>query len=613
MLSLHQKQTLWSGDQPVLGAKIKLIARPGTGKTQTVTSYGIDLASSGAGLKKYQGIAMLSYTNVAKQEINKRIQQLNSGHELLSYPHYIGTFDSFINNFIFLPFGQRFMGSGVRPKLVGEPFGVWNGLPESAPNHRAHSMYFDCFTFSKEGAIKKLTSTKYVNGTSRRLPTDNTKIINMKNEMFQRGFALQADANYIAYKLLEQNKDLRQLIVGRFPIIIIDEAQDLTETQHAILDLLLNNTPALQSCILVGDNAQAIYEWNTARPDLLTNKEGFQLEKLTETFRCSQNICNLLNAITSDQYSISPAGKNATYPDEVEITEIDFNDTDHIEAVYTDFLEHIQSKDPHDEKRIKVAILARSKSLLATIKSVVIGHGTAESPIFQEKSSRDLLRIIHYIQKNNWHKAWLAYERYWKNLKELDDLEDIASKINQQVFAQQDYDPKAYRKSGMALLKKMFSASSSFNTVGELASIPIDLEIRGYFPTINKNQADFSGFVVRSGGDVSISDLFSNESEKDPILVHFPNNKIGELHIGTVHSVKGETYDGVLYFSKDTTKHSRERCDQPGNAWKKILTHDIELCEDKRIVYVALSRTAQSLWIAGEAEVCEVFSGMINS
>lgn len=612
MLSQHQKQTLWNNDKPILGAKVKLIARPGTGKTQTVSSYAIDLAANPIGLKAYQGIAMLSYTNVAKNEISKRVQQLNTGHELLDYPNYIGTFDSFINNFIFLPFGHRFMGAGIRPRLVGEPFGVWSGLLESAPNHRTHSMYFDCFSFAKDGTIKKLLTSKYVNGTSRRLPTDNNKITNMKNEMFERGFALQADANYIALKLLEQHKDLRRLVAGRFPILIIDEAQDLTEIQHAIIDLLLDGDDRLKSCVLVGDNAQAIYEWNTARPDLLTNKQDFQSEKLVETFRCSQSVCNLLNAITDDDYSISPAGKNLTYLDDIDISEIDFSDTDQIEATYTSFLEHIQDKEPHDGIKLKVAMLARPKALIATIKSVVLGQQVIETPIFQEKSSKDFLRIVYYCQKNNWHKAWSSYERYWKNLKNKNDTDDLVDNINLEVFSQDDYDAKVFRRNVIVLLKKISDQTATFTNVSELSSINTDADLKRFFPTITKNIADFTGFVARSGGDTSISDLYANEQEKDPITIHFPNGKMGELHIGTVHSVKGETYDGVLYFSKDTTKHSRERCDQSGNAWKKILAHDIQLCEDKRIVYVALSRTAQTLWIAGESEVCEAFTTLIE-
>lgn len=612
MLSPHQKQTLWNSDKPILGAKVKLIARPGTGKTQTVSSYAIDLASSPTGLKAYQGIAMLSYTNVAKQEISKRVQQLNAGYELLDYPNYIGTFDSFINNFIFLPFGHRFMGAGIRPTFVGEPFGVWSGLLESAPNHRMHSMYFDCFSFSKDGTIKKLLTSKYVNGTVRRLPVDNNKITNMKNEMFERGFALQADANYIALKLLEQHKDLRRLVTGRFPIVIIDEAQDLTEIQHAIVDLLLDGDDGLRSCVLVGDNAQAIYEWNTARPDLLTNKQGFQLEKLVETFRCSQSVCNLLNAITDDDYSISPAGRNLTYADDINISVIDFSDTDQIEATYASFLEHIQDKEPHDDIKLKVAILARPKTLIATIKSVILGQQVTEAPIFQEKSSKDFLRIVHYCQKNNWHKAWSAYEKYWKNLKNTNDDDGLIDNINLEVFSQDDYDAKTFRRNVIVLLKKISDQTAGFSNVSELSNINADVDLKRFFPTITKNIADFAGFVARSGGDMPVSDLYSNEQEKDPTIIHFPNGKLGELHIGTVHSVKGETYDGVLYFSKDITKHSRERCDQSGNAWKKILTHDIQLCEDKRIVYVALSRTAQTLWIAGESEVCEAFTALVE-
>ena len=221
----------------------------------------------------------------------------------------------------------------------------------------------------------------------------------------------------------------------------------------------------------------------------------------------------------------------------------DSGDTDQIEAAYTSFLEYIQHKEPHDDKMLKIAILARPKSLIATIKSVVLGEEVIETPIFQEKSSKDFLRIIYYCQKNNWHKAWSAYERYWKNLKDKTEIDDLADSINHEVFNQDNYDAKTYRKNVIILLKKISEQAALFTKVSELSVLSADTDLKRYFLTIIKNTTDFAGFVARSGGDTSISDLFSNEQEKDPILVHFPNGKLGELHIGTVHSVKGETYD----------------------------------------------------------------------
>ncbi|MCA1606556.1 MAG: hypothetical protein LC775_14060, partial [Acidobacteria bacterium] len=68
------------------------------------------------------GMAVLSYTNVAKDELEAKICQRSVASGLLSTPHFVGTIDSFINQYVFLPFGSRRMGyTGGRPRLVGEP------------------------------------------------------------------------------------------------------------------------------------------------------------------------------------------------------------------------------------------------------------------------------------------------------------------------------------------------------------------------------------------------------------------------------------------------------------------------------------------------------------
>lgn len=107
----------------VLSTSTRLIVRacPGSGKTYTVAAKLKERIKSWDLL--HSGIATLSFTNVAWQEIGNCMQ--SDVNKYVAYPHFLGTLDSFINKNIFLPFGHYLMKCGKRPMLVGEPHGVW--------------------------------------------------------------------------------------------------------------------------------------------------------------------------------------------------------------------------------------------------------------------------------------------------------------------------------------------------------------------------------------------------------------------------------------------------------------------------------------------------------
>ena len=88
--------------------KFVLLACPGSGKTFTVAHR---LAKR---LKEqnfsHAGIATLSFTNVAHEEISQQLQELGCP-AVPPYPHFLGTIDHFINTWIFLPFGHLVMNA----------------------------------------------------------------------------------------------------------------------------------------------------------------------------------------------------------------------------------------------------------------------------------------------------------------------------------------------------------------------------------------------------------------------------------------------------------------------------------------------------------------------
>jgi superfamily I DNA/RNA helicase len=80
-------------------------ACPGSGKTTVLIAKLAILAKKW----KYRtrGLCVLSHTNAARKIIENRLGNSSEGRRLLSYPHFIGTIHSFVNEFLAIPCLER--------------------------------------------------------------------------------------------------------------------------------------------------------------------------------------------------------------------------------------------------------------------------------------------------------------------------------------------------------------------------------------------------------------------------------------------------------------------------------------------------------------------------
>ena len=76
--------------------RIVLCAVPGSGKTFIVAKKLISYLKEWKYL--HRGVAALSFTNVASDEIKRQITDSSQKTSEMGYPHFVGTLDSFINN-----------------------------------------------------------------------------------------------------------------------------------------------------------------------------------------------------------------------------------------------------------------------------------------------------------------------------------------------------------------------------------------------------------------------------------------------------------------------------------------------------------------------------------
>ena len=74
------------------------------------------------------------------------------------------------------------------------------------------------------------------------------------------------DQMVYAYTMLRKSPQLLEHFQNLYPYICVDEAQDTSKIQHAIITLLASKT---ENLFMVGDEDQSIYGFRAAYPEAL--------------------------------------------------------------------------------------------------------------------------------------------------------------------------------------------------------------------------------------------------------------------------------------------------------------------------------------------------------
>ena len=227
-------------------------ACPGSGKTTLLVAKLAILAARWS--PRHQGICVLSHTNAARNEIGDRLSASATAGSLMRYPHFVGTIHSFVNEFLATPW-LRSLGYPVRVVdthiTLSKRFGAlaykWRlamdkrGLGLSALTYDAAD-----FTSDKRGGLGVHTDTYQA-------------MVAVCRETSEQGYFCFDEMFVWANQLLDRNPGVAADLRRRFPLVFIDEAQDNSELQSAILHRIFcaGDGPARRQRF--GDSNQAIY------------------------------------------------------------------------------------------------------------------------------------------------------------------------------------------------------------------------------------------------------------------------------------------------------------------------------------------------------------------
>ena len=114
-----------------------------------------------------------------------------------------------------------------------------------------------------------------------------------------------SDIAHFAIKILEENTDVATAYRNKYSEIMIDEYQDTSHVQEAMLRLLSKNGDGSNNLFMVGDIKQSIYGFRLADPSLFLEKyiayadvaNPHQLIRLKENFRSRGEVLSFTNEV----------------------------------------------------------------------------------------------------------------------------------------------------------------------------------------------------------------------------------------------------------------------------------------------------------------------------
>ena len=574
-LTLKQKEIV-----DCIEPRIVVKACPGSGKTYSVSARLANLILNKG--FKHSGIAVISFTNTAGNEIKKSLSE-NYNIQNIGYPHFLGTIDSFINKHIFLPFGHLIMGCKSRPEVVGTEFNQWYEYDSSMRNPHSQKItdpnyYFDKVSFDKNDVLLRLLP--YNSYSFGKKVWDNmfkanneykkqiSDLIECKEKYFKEGKANQSDSNYISLKLLKKYPFILKGLARRYSHLIIDEAQDTTDIQMEIIDLL--DEAQQENIIFIGDPDQAIFEWNTADAELFlkkyNDKNYFNVE-LDENRRSSTKICSVLNKMVgSTTESIADVKDDVNQPD---VKGYDKNDKDSIQQIKNDFLAKCTELEITHKKS---AILFRGKSFGEEHFELAVDK-TSDNPwVSKHYHVKDIVHGKFLMEKGEFRKSLKLLERsYYKCLNP--DLRYVSKSFLQKQIEQIGF--REYRE-------KLFRFINLLPSTTSKTLIEWIIETNSVFIQKGFNQL----LVKRNKSKFLIKELFYKVETSDL-----------SYNLGTIHSVKGQTFDATLLFLKKKAikNYSTVLANNYNELDEAKRRKDME---ELRLVYVACSRPKRLLWLA---------------
>ncbi len=260
-------------------------ACPGSGKTTLLVAKLAVLATRWP--HRQQGICVLSHTNAARNEIGAKLGNSAAGISLTRYPHFVGTIHAFVNEYLALPWLRS---KGLEVRCIDTQMALakrWGLLPRK-------TRWAIQKTGLSEGCLI-YTRPDYTGGTTGKFgpktPTHQA-LLEARRTGSEQGYICFDEMFVWANELLDKRPDAAADLRRRFPLVFIDEAQDNSEEQSALLYRIFCAGDAPSRRQRFGDSNQAIYARAGAGGAATDPFPGAAVQAMPRSYRFAQQLAD---------------------------------------------------------------------------------------------------------------------------------------------------------------------------------------------------------------------------------------------------------------------------------------------------------------------------------
>lgn len=596
---------------------VDVAACPGSGKTTLLVAKLAVLA------EKWQygtrGICVLSHTNAARHEIEKHFGNTSIGRRLLGYPHYIGTIHGFINEFLAVPWLRS---RGYPIKMIDTDVCLrrrWFSLPlntRSALENNSHGFSVLSVKAPDFGVGEVRWGKKGLLGT-------NTPSYSDIREACRRsaidGYFCHDEMFVWAKCLIATAPEVVDVLRNRFPILLIDEAQDNNKVQTEILNLIFmeGNMPVTRQRF--GDANQAIFDFQGAEEASVDKFPSDKVIELPNSHRFGQTIADLADPLGIQPYRLQGLGpKNLLASGSVA-------------GQHTVFL--------FDENSAGRVLAAYGALLLETFSDLELSKewftaaavGQVHRPPDEDKAHKSPHHVGHYwsdyqlelTKQDPKPRSFVQYLQTGEGKSELQgESHAMVEKIAEGLLRLSDFgvDGKSLASRQHTHRHVLQSLETSPLIRNQYRDLVVKLTLHRDSLSIHSWNAELSGLIrgiaevlagLKLSGEANeflAWNMESTASVQHPIdsknrnnqFVYRENGREVSIQAGSIHSVKGQTHTATLVLETFWYDHNLEHILPwfTGNkhGWKRA---DGSRQESRlKLHYVAMTRPTHLLCLA---------------
>ena len=596
-LNNEQLEAVLSNDNEIM-----LVAGAGTGKTNTIVKKIIYLIKEQRVIP--YNILAVTFTNKAVREIRERVNNsLCTNHSGVV----VNTFHQLAKSI--LDKDDNYQLLGYKSLKILEDEGREKILDKII---KYNDMYNRVNEFNK--TIKALLIDFNAKKNNRYIESSNKEYEELFKELyhayvlevFANGYIELDDLVNLVIVLLERYPEIRKEVSSAFDYIFVDEYQDVNKEQYKLIKLLKNKNKVL----IVGDEDQAIYGWRGSNSkyfrDFQSEYPDCRVIKLERNYRSTQQILNLADGfIKQNKNRIDKTLKSdkiGVLPDIQEIS----SKENQIEFLF-DQIQKLGSN------KNDIAILIRNRDFdylsdlkLKFVKNDIGYTMVGEFPLLKRKIIKDLMAVLKFlitdtdnislsrIIKNM--KLGLG-EQFYNKIEEISVQEDIKSYYHIMKNHEKYADLKRYSSKIESFIEKFkdYNMEKSFVII-------IEKVVEEFFDEVILSEYHYLQEFIREANRYYEKNGYMTLNEYLDYIQYFKDTgKSDKVQIMTMHASKGLEYKNVFVVNLHEkypmlNKANYEKLDKNDLAGIQVIE------EERRLLYVAMTRAKERLFVLGSAD-----------